>query len=383
MVVLYIVHNAKMYGANYATLELLLDLKQRYGIKPIVLLPEKGTMTEHLEQNDIPYICIEFERATISFNRKKIRAFLHYLKSNIKALILIIRQLHKYDKINIIHTQTSVIDIGIYISKIMRIPHVWHMRECIKALNIDYLLPRCYLKHQYRTTNLVVAISNYIYDYIEDTMGINKNLQLVYDGVEDKSGNTGRRVNIQNERMIHFCIVGLICEGKKQIDVVRACNCLKKMNITNYVVYIIGDGKEEKNRIIEYIEYNHLQDNIKLLGYREDVHELLNDMDIGIMASEGEGFGRVTIEYMLSHMPVIASKSGANIELVQNNYNGQLYEVGNEEELAERMKFCIENRCMIAHMGDNAYQYAKANYSQKNNTDKIMCEYNKLLNRGI
>jgi glycosyltransferase involved in cell wall biosynthesis len=47
-------------------------------------------------------------------------------------------------------------------------------------------------------------------------------------------------------------------------------------------------------------------------------------MNIGLMCSRDEAFGRVTIEFMLHKMPVIASNSGANPELVINRINGDI-----------------------------------------------------------
>ncbi len=79
---------------------------------------------------------------------------------------------------------------------------------------------------------------------------------------------------------------------------------------------------------------NELSTYILYHGHLKEVNPILNTMNLGLMCSRDEAFGRVTIKYMLNCLPVIASQSGANEELVKDGFNGTLYNLSAAEELA-------------------------------------------------
>ena len=62
-----------------------------------------------------------------------------------------------------------------------------------------------------------------------------------------------------------------------------------------------------------------------LREYSEDIHLFYNAIDIFVLASEGETYGMVTIEAMLSGLPVIATKSGGTPEILNFGEFGLLF----------------------------------------------------------
>jgi len=77
-----------------------------------------------------------------------------------------------------------------------------------------------------------------------------------------------------------------------------------------------------------------------------------------------ETFGLVAAEAMSYGLPVIASRIGALPEIVEDGVTGFLFEPGNKEELAGKMKLLWENPDMCRQMGKAA-------------RDKVICEYGK------
>ncbi len=171
--------------------------------------------------------------------------------------------------------------------------------------------------------------------------------------------------------ILNVAIVGIVSEQKNQLDALVALKILRAKGINNVKIHIIGSNKEDYLKQIKiYIDEYGLQNYVILYGHQFNVQETLKNMNIGLVCAHDEAFGRVTIEYMLHRMPVIASKSGANEELVHDGQNGLLYELYNSEELAEKIAFFIKNPLKLETMGVLAQEFAKKNFSSE---PKFLC----------
>ena len=65
-----------------------------------------------------------------------------------------------------------------------------------------------------------------------------------------------------------------------------------------------------------------LEENVRFLGQRTDVVDLLAASDLGILCSHEEGFANAILEYMAAELPVVASDVGGNAEAVVDGETG-------------------------------------------------------------
>jgi glycosyltransferase involved in cell wall biosynthesis len=72
---------------------------------------------------------------------------------------------------------------------------------------------------------------------------------------------------------------------------------------------------------------------------------------VGVITSETEGFCNAIIEYMACGIPVVATRTGGNVELISDGENGYLYEVGNTDELADRLLLLLADRNNCTRIG--------------------------------
>ena len=86
--------------------------------------------------------------------------------------------------------------------------------------------------------------------------------------------------------------------------------------------------------------------------------QILQRSDVGLMLSTNEAFGRVTVEYMMQNLAVIASDTGANPEIITNGETGLLYELGDVESLADKMKSLIEDHTLLGALAEKGKQHA-------------------------
>lgn len=115
-------------------------------------------------------------------------------------------------------------------------------------------------------------------------------------------------------REFKVAIVGQIARWKGQDVFIKAAKLLHpkypeiKFSIIGDVLFAKEEELQYKNHLIELAkDCNYIQ----FLGHRENVLELLKDIDILVHAStRAEPFGRVIIEGMASRKPVIAAGIG-------------------------------------------------------------------------
>ena len=96
---------------------------------------------------------------------------------------------------------------------------------------------------------------------------------------------------------------------------------------------------------------------------------------IGVLASEYEAFGRVTIEYMLSRLVPVVSNSGANIEIIRDGENGMIFELNNVKQLCEKILHLFNSPQLIATLSERAQLEARSKYTVEKNVEHIMNLY--------
>ena len=105
---------------------------------------------------------------------------------------------------------------------------------------------------------------------------------------------------------------------------------------------MVGKGPETNNLKELSIRLN-INQNICWINNYENIKDIFLLSDIFVLPSEYEGLGLVLLEAMSSKTPIIASKSSAIPEVIQNNYNGYLFQKNNSRNLAQKL-FLIEDK---------------------------------------
>lgn len=349
MRVLFISNYANLYGANKSMLKLMLILKRQHNVTPILLVSgEIGAIGMACRQNGITVYNHNFRNRTVhdDIRYKCLRKLTRYIMRLFDA-ISVYRFLHKKNvSFDIVHSNSSIIDIGYYLAKWNHVPHVWHIREFLKD---DYHEEIVYSKRticeKYRRTDRVIAISNSIQDFV-NSYGTGINCLRIYNGIElcdeyDKK--------YCQDGVVNICAVGVISPGKNQMEIIRALTKLKIQSRKKIHLHIVGDGNEEYcENLKQFIAENDLRDIVIFHGYCNKVDELLKTMDIGIVSSEREAFGRVTIEFMSNYMAVIASDTGANSEIIEKEW---IYPLHNVDKLAELIEKLICDYDLLGTIG--------------------------------
>jgi glycosyltransferase involved in cell wall biosynthesis len=159
-------------------------------------------------------------------------------------------------------------------------------------------------------------------------------------------------------------VVGIVANLNrrvKRVDIfVRAAAIVAEKN-SEISFVIIGEGglKAELEALASELG---VQDKVDFVGRSYNVAQSLRDIDIGVNTSETEGFANGVLEYLAAGIPVVATDSGGNREIVVESKNGFLFTVNDFEELATRLLMLIENRDLYEQLCRNAIKSVKGRF---------------------
>ena len=145
---------------------------------------------------------------------------------------------------------------------------------------------------------------------------------------------------------------------------------LKSENI-NAVIKIAGKGELEQELLSE-IKTKNLIDYVELVGFYENVHEFLSELDIYLCSSEFEGFGYSIAEAMLHELPVVGFDISSNPEVIQNNETGILVTPFNILEMKEAIIKLIDNEDLRKSFGIAGYKYVEDNFNKEKSYKKLI-----------
>ncbi|MBQ7221580.1 MAG: glycosyltransferase family 4 protein, partial [Synergistaceae bacterium] len=378
--VLYVSHGRGLGGANLALYNLMLDMRERHGVIPSVLIPGREDFFEMCHESGIETFCTRFYDLTCSTNfRSKFKGFAKYLLNRIcyPRVFSILKDAN----FDIVHTNSSVTDVGSLISERHSFPHVWHLREFgIDDFHLDYYVSYSWMKSRYAKADAIITISDSVYNSFVNERKLCQadKTRMIYDGLRIPEPYTK---TYMNTGILNFCISGMVSPAKNQVMAIKACSKLKA-STDKFMLHIVGTGKEKyKLELQKLIASCGLDEHVKFWGWRDDVNNILKTMDVGLMLSRCEGFGRVTVEYMLNYMPVIGVDTGATPEIVVDGETGYICHLNDTDKLAELMHRFITNPELIQAMGNKGRERAEQNYSLERNTDEIYALYQEILSR--
>ena len=133
-----------------------------------------------------------------------------------------------------------------------------------------------------------------------------------------------KKLGLDKEDFV-LLVLAELNQNKNHIQVIKAIDILKN-KYPNIKALFAGKGSLE-NKLNETISNMGLEENIKLIGFRSDIKELLHSCDCVGLFSKREGLGKCLLEGMITGKPIIATNTRGPKELIDNNKNGFILSV--------------------------------------------------------
>lgn len=123
-------------------------------------------------------------------------------------------------------------------------------------------------------------------------------------------------------------------------------------------ILVAGDG-EEREYLRSLAGDLGIAGNVHFLGDRRDMPRVLAAMDVFVLSSLNEGFGRVIVEAMAAGTPVVSTAVGGTSEVIEDGVSGMLVPSGDAGHMADAVLALLDRSGMRARFRENGLERAK------------------------
>lgn len=354
MTILLVSHTADLNGAEKSLLELAVGLK-KHTIECMVLCPNKGILVEELRKANIDTYIIDMPRPQRDWLGVA-KFFLFWLPTVLKIYRFLIKR-----DVSIVYNNTIDGLYSPFAARLANIPCIWHVRE-VKPKSKRIRVGFTWLLTTF--ANTVVFNSNAT--RVAYSASELPNWYVVYNGVEVSE----KAVSKRSKKNLTVGFAGQMVlnkQPKRFVDVFDLANKATN-NITGVMA---GDGPMLVD-VKTFIKDKGLSQDVRVLGRVENMRTFFENIDIFVLTSDAESFGRVIIEAMSNNCPVIAANIGGVSEVVEDKVTGFLVSANDIQAYAEKIVTLAENNKVRIGMGRAGYERVKKHFSISNYVEQMI-----------
>jgi glycosyltransferase involved in cell wall biosynthesis len=385
--ILYLDHTARPGGGELALVNLLREINtDKY--HPVVALGEDGIIRQMLHTSSI-YTEVYLDDSRLNRLSRR-QAIVHglcnplYLASLLKAALSAAR-IARAEHAHLIHCNSLKADlIGGVAGRIVHLPVLWHIRDCLDPPNIPIIPSHIFRFLCNRLPACITACSDAALNtlYKKGSSCLSKPAAVViHDGVPLDRFLIPRECSERGKQRIG--IIGRISPWKGQHVFLEASSKVHlrypevHFSITGSALFGEEDYEKGLHLMVQKLG---LQDSVVFNGFQSNPSDILGSLDILVHASTlPEPFGQVVAEGMAAGRAVAASDAGGVKELIENGVNGELTPMGDSSALAGALMELIENPEYASQLGKAARIRILENFSMVRTVRRMEELYEMLL----
>ncbi len=362
--ILYLSHSGSIIGGGEKQLFYLVTHLDKNTYQPFVVCPDEGVFAQHLRDANIP---------TFVLNLPQWRKMRNLFTRQNAATKLV--HLTKKHKIQLIHTSDSWMNPYLcHVKQHVNIPVISHVRNILTPTQIK--------KYSFNHIDHIIAISD------------QSKIPLIYSGLDsekidvilncvDLTQYKPTPVKLQTKSSLFVVgLVGRIEPFKNQKTFIEIASHVIKQG-RNIRFHIIGSAlntprhKAYEQEVRQLVTKYKLEDAVHFLGHRNDMPNVLQDLDVLVTLSAGS----VIAEAMASGKPVIGTPIGSTTDMIVDGVTGWVIPIDPSEGIADRIIQLYDNRELCIQMGTAARKHAETTFSIKEHVNMVQDVYKKLLNQ--
>jgi L-malate glycosyltransferase len=236
-----------------------------------------------------------------------------------------------------------------------------------------------------RRFDRIIAVSNDIRRQRVDHLGQSK-IVTIHNAIDISQvapsrppGEVRRELGIEKGQRV-IGAVGRMVPVKGFDQFLSAARIIAEQR-SDVVFLLVGDGPKasEYGQMVLTLG---LKGKVRQLGFRDDIWDIVNCLDLFVMTSHHEGIPLILLEAMALKRPVVAMSAGGIPEIIEPEVSGILVEPGDVESTAAA---CLE---VLAHsdrakaLGDGARRRVESEFAMDVHRDRVLALYKDVVGYG-
>jgi glycosyltransferase involved in cell wall biosynthesis len=368
MHILHLIESSEPGGAETVLAHIADHLDPSHFMSTVGLL-ETGWLSKLLDHLGISYAVFHSDKAL-----------------DMKLLFALVQHIRRND-VDLVHAhEFSMIVYGAVASRISRVPMIGTIHG--KNNYPDRRRRRLGFKLAISLSEYTVTVSKELKGFLCNVLSTpsNKKIITIYNGIDvlkfhpmPKNKSLMKSLGLRDDQRVVGTVGSLFAVKGLQTLLQAAEKVVRIWPDVRFLV--VGDGTEYANLLKLRNELG-LDHAVIFTGFREDICEILNLMDIYVCSSTSEGLSLSILEAMACCKPVVATEVGGNPELVENNVSGFLVPVADPVALADRIQMILFDNELQASMGTNGRKIVEESFTLEKMVSRYQALYYELTDRA-
>ncbi len=289
-------------------------------------------------------------------------------------------------EIDLIHTNSMKAHIyGGLVGRLIGVPVVWHLRDYVDPSYLPPIAVRGVRGAGRVFPSGVIGVSSSVLESLHVSAPVVG--RVIHDGLSDhelrprppRIGPTAWHAPAR------VGMVGRISPWKGQHVFLDAA---AKVVATGHDAHflIVGAplfGEEDYERELRrQAERLGIADRIEFPGFSTDIDAVMADLDVMVHASiSADPFPNAVLEGLAAGLPVVASRGGGVVEMIEEGVTGRLAEMGSVDDLAIQVNAFLDDPVQARRMGDEAAARARRDFTGEGTARAVEAFYDEVLSR--
>lgn len=391
MRIVYLNHSGKVSGAEISLLTFFKGLRGTKEIEPILICPTEGVLKERVQNMGFRVAEIESFEAGFTSNP------LSFLGYGVRLLRIGRKFASIVKESNADLIDASSVRGGLVASTstlFHKIPILVHVRDCVPRNKIGILTRRIIA----RRASKIVANSSYVAHHFALDDSMFRKIDVVYNPLDLSTFNPQKVDGTQLKKMFKandsyplLGVIGQISPWKGLVDVIGAMPEVLS-SFPEARLLVVGEPKFDTasarydnvayfKELRSLVKKLNLKKEVIFTGERSDIPEVMKAIDLLILASWEEPFGRTLIEAMAMEKPVISTNVGGPTEIIEDTVNGVLVSPKNPQIIARAIIQLASKKKKSEEMGRRGRKKVEKRFNTDTYIAKMLNIYKKILDR--
>lgn len=382
--VLFVNHTAEISGAELSLLDLIEGLPEV--IRPLLATPE-GRLADEAQRLGIPTTSISGTAGSLKLHPSRTPRAL----AEIAVAAGEIRLASRRHRAVLIHANSVRAGVALSLTHTLAATVV-HVRDCLPPGRVSSMT----MRRVAAAATTVVANSEYTAASVRG-LAPEAPLEVVHNPVDLERWDPARidrvharaRLRQVRPRALLLGVVAQLTPWKGQDTAIEALGLLRRQGIDAHLLLIGSakflspsarfDNQAYEAELRQRVAAAGLEDRVSWLGERDDVPELVSALDVLLLPSWEEPFGRALTEAMALRVPVVATDVGGPPEIIDDGREGFLVAPRDPEAWAAAIRRFADNPALGPEMGQAGRERVERDFSRERHVRAMLDVYERAL----